>query len=409
MNTASRYILSQIMKPLLVSVAIGLLLLLSERMVRLLEITLGQTQALSLVFEMLSYLVPHYLGFALPGAFFIGLMLGFNNLSKNSEVDAFLAGGIGLHQLVRPLMALSLVFMVLAIAMFGYIQPYTRYAFYMLKNSINTTAVYYLAEEGIFMHIGNKTFSLDNISRESKQFQKVFIFADNGKKSHTTTTANSGRILERGVYNLPVLRLTDGKVMRVNLPRPGGSGAEGAAGKGLKNAKVSFYERLDTLLGKEAGPLRRERGQSRRELTLMELWRHIDNPPGDITRNEIVSEFNDRVIRILMIPVLPLLAIPFALSRRRGYRSYRFATAIVLLIAFNEILQNGRRAVMLGAMPPLIVQWLPFALFAGFAFWNFYRAGFTLASPTLDPIWERVHAIVKRVSAAAQKLIGIQT
>lgn len=401
MNTTSRYILGQIMKPLIVSVAIGLLLLMSERMVRLLEITLGQTQALSLVFEMLSYLVPHYLGFALPGAFFIGLMLGFNNLSKNSEVDAFMASGIGLHQLVRPLVALSLVFSILAFAMFGYIQPYARYAFYLLKYSINTTGVYYLAEEGIFMHIGNKTFSLDNISRESKQFQNVFIFADNGKKSHTTTTAKSGRILERGVYNLPVLRLSEGKVMRV------GQADADKPDTPPKSAKISFYERLDTLLGKEAGPLQRERGLNRRELTIIELWNYFDNPPPKITRNEIVSEFNDRVIRILMIPVLPILAIPFALSRRRGYRSYRFATAIILLIAFNEILQNGRRAVLLGSVSPLVAQWLPFAVFAGFAFWNFYRTGFTLAAPTLDPVWERIHGIVRKISLRAQKLIGI--
>ena len=110
-----------------------------------------------------------------------------------------------------------------------------------------------------------------------------------------------------------------------------------------------------------------------------------------------------------MIPVLPLLAIPFALSRRRGYRSYRFATAIILLIAFNEVLQNGRRIVLLGTMPPLVAQWLPFAIFAGFAFWNFYRTGFTLAAPTLDPIWERVHVIVRKISVGAQKLVGIKT
>lgn len=405
MSTASRYILSQIMKPLLVSIAIGLMLLLSERMVRLLEITLGQTQALSLVFEMLSYLVPHYLGFALPGAFFIGLMLGFNNLSKSSEVDAFLASGIGLHQLLRPMIALSMVFCIFAFAMFGYIQPFTRYAFYMLKNSINTTGVYYLAEEGIFMHIGNKTFSLDSISRESKQFQRIFIFADNGKKAHTTTTALKGQILERGVYNLPVLRLTDGKVLRVAQGKAAGKTEDTQTP--LPNGKVSFYGRLDTLLGKEAGPLRRSRGLNRRELTIVELWQHMDNPPHKITRNEIASEFNDRVIRILMMPVLPILAIPFALSRRRGYRSYRFATAVVLLIVFNEILQNGRRAVLLGVMPPLLAQWLPFAVFTGFALWNFYRTGFTLATPTLDPIWERIHGTVKKLSLGIQRLIGI--
>ena len=107
MQITSRYILSRTTKPLIGAMTIGLLVLLAERMVRLLDVTLGKKNSFSLVFEMLAYLVPHYLGLAIPAAFFLGLLFGFNKLSKDSEVDAFMASGIGLHQLTNPALTLG--------------------------------------------------------------------------------------------------------------------------------------------------------------------------------------------------------------------------------------------------------------------------------------------------------------
>ncbi|HHK74621.1 MAG TPA: LptF/LptG family permease, partial [Rhizobiales bacterium] len=196
---------------------------------------------------------------------------------------------------------------------------------------------------------------------------------------------------------LPVLRLSDGLVIRVKPPKKG---------EKAKPAEVTFYDRVDSLLGKERGPVRRARGKDQRELTLFELWQRMDSPPPKTTRAELTAELNDRIMRILIIPILPILAIPFAMSRRRGYRSYRFATAAVLLVVFNELLQNGKRAVALGNMSPLIGQWLPITLFAAFSIWSFYRTAFTIAAPRLDPVWERLHEPAKLFLNKLVKRLG---
>src|SRR3990170_5847246 len=116
-----RYIVRQVLKPLLTAVSIGLLMLLAERMVRLLDVTLGKKNSFSVVFELLAYLVPHYLGLALPAAMFLGLLFGFNRLSKDSEIDAFLAAGIGLHRLVRPVVGLAVVLALVSLGIFGWL------------------------------------------------------------------------------------------------------------------------------------------------------------------------------------------------------------------------------------------------------------------------------------------------
>jgi lipopolysaccharide export system permease protein len=104
MRTFDRYILSQIFPSLGMTLMVALLILLVERLLRVLDLVLGNSGPLHYVARMLAYLAPHYLGIALPFAFFLAILLTFNRLSRESEFDAFLSAGIGLHQIIRPLL-----------------------------------------------------------------------------------------------------------------------------------------------------------------------------------------------------------------------------------------------------------------------------------------------------------------
>ena len=53
------------------------------------------------------------------------------------------------------------------------------------------------------------------------------------------------------------------------------------------------------------------------------------------------AELHKRLISMLTFPMLPFLAVPFALGRRRNQRAYRFGIALVLLVAFHEIIEQG--------------------------------------------------------------------
>ena len=169
----TKYVLRTISQPLISAIAIGLLVLLADRLVRLLDITLGKKNSFGIVFEMLAYLVPHYLGLALPAALFLGLLFGFNALSKNSELDAFMATGVGLHQLARPVLMLAAMFSVFAMLIVGWVQPQARYAFRSIVHSVQNVEIFFLAEAGVFMQAGKRTFILDKLSRRSNRFERI--------------------------------------------------------------------------------------------------------------------------------------------------------------------------------------------------------------------------------------------
>ena len=173
LSILDRHVLRQVSLPLLGALVIGLLMLLADRMVNLLDTTLGKKNSFAVVFEMLAYLVPHYLGTAIPAALFLGLLLGFGKMSANSETDAFMASGIGLHRMAMPVIVLGVVMSLLSLAIMGWLQPHARYAYRSVVFDVQNVDVFYLAEEGVFMQAGDRTFIIDSLDRGRNAFERA--------------------------------------------------------------------------------------------------------------------------------------------------------------------------------------------------------------------------------------------
>jgi lipopolysaccharide export system permease protein len=396
---ADRYVLRQVLAPLATALSIGLLVLLAERMVRLLDSTLGKKNSFAVVFEMLAYLAPHYLGLAVPAALFLGLLFGFNRMSKANEVDAFMASGVGLHRLIQPVALLSLMLMAASIAIVGWLQPHTRYLYRAVVFDVKNVDVFYLAEEGVFMQAGTRTFILDHLSRQDNRFTHMFLFDDRSSEGGgtETVTAVRGELIDGSTTRTPVLRLETGHRMEVKpWPDPGSTAAP-------PFAVVSDFVTAETPLGKLSDKVFRPRGNDERELTLPELIARQDDPPKGATLDQMRAELHKRLISILAIPMLPFLALPFALGRRRNQRAYRFGVALIILVAYHEIFEQGAIATAASGASPWLSMWLPFAAITAFAAWRFWTTCFVLGADRLEPYFDR---LARLGSAAKAFLLG---
>ncbi len=391
LTVIDKYVLRQISKPLLASLAIGLLLLLSERLVRLLDVTLGKKNSFGVVFEMLAYLVPHYLGTAIPAALFLGLLFGFNTLSKNHEIDGMNAAGIGLHRLLRPALFLAFLFSLASLVMFGWLQPQTRYAYRSVLFDVTNVDAFYLAEEGVFMQSGGRTFILDKLNRSDNSFERIFVFDYNGPGGSETLTSSSGKLITVPGQTRPILRLKDGR--RLLVERWPTMKVEGSA----VPASVAEFEQTDTPLGKVSKNLFRPRGDDEREMTLPEIYQQMDNPPENTTVNAMRAEFHRRIINVVSMLILPLLAIPFAIGRARSPRAYRMAIALTLLVAFHEVIEQGALAAKLGTFSPWMAMWLPMALLSAFAVWRFWVASYRIAGDGFDNVFLPISDTISRL------------
>jgi len=397
-----RYVLRQVLTPLGASLGIGLCMLLAERLVRLLDKTLGKNNSVGAVFELLAYLVPHYLGTAVPAALFIGLLFGFSKLSKSNELDAMLASGVGLHRLAWPVFLLALVFTLASTFIFGWLQPMTRYAYRSLIFDITSVDAFYLAEEGVFMETGSRTFILDKLDRSNNTFKRIFLFDYHGDQGAETLTASDGVLIPVPGQTRPVLRLNNGHRLKVN------NWPNNLKGEEPETAGVAEFTTTDTPLGKVSKDLFRPRGNDEQELFITELASSDHSAFKNVKPDEIRSELHRRIVSILSMLLLPFLAMPFAIGRARSPRAYRIAIALGLLVAYYEIIQQGALATRTSGLSPWLTQWLPLALLAAFSFWRFYVVSFRLGGEGLDrwlvPLQEGAARITTRVLA----LFGIR-
>src|SRR5690349_7716470 len=104
-----RYMLKRVLGPLAAAIVIGMAALLLERLIRLLDLFANRGGPLTLILKMLGNLVPHYLGIALPAAFFVGILYATLRLSNDSELDVMRASGLSLRRLAAPMLLVAVL------------------------------------------------------------------------------------------------------------------------------------------------------------------------------------------------------------------------------------------------------------------------------------------------------------
>lgn len=359
-----RYILRQVFPPLAFTLLIALLVLLVERMLRVLDSVLGSQGTMQVVFELLAYLVPHYLGLALPMALFLGIYFAFRRLSRESEMDAILASGTGLHQLMRPVMLSAVLLSLFAVLIFNTLQPHSRYAYRSVLSSVQNMSIEALIQPGVFVSSDNTTLMVEEISPDRRQFRRIFMHEEDKQADEAATiTAREGILTESEDDSPPFVQLFNG--VRLTTPVEPGK-VEGArefeSGSERSDGLLRFNE-MQTVLGEDAYDAVQPRGEDEREYTIPELWNLKDNPPEGLERSRLLAEMNERLVRIASILVLPFMAVPLALSNRRSQRSSGVAVGVITLLAFNEALQQGVRMVRREQVEPLLGAWGPLLIF----------------------------------------------
>lgn len=370
--TIDRYIAGKILVPLAATFGIGLVFLLADRVMGLLDNTIGKDNVLGVLFEMLAYLSPYYVGLAIPTALFLGVLLGFSRMAQDNEIGAILASGIGLHRLSVPVLALSVVSLLASVIVTGWLQPHGRYAYRAVIFAVRNVEVFYLAEEGVFMQAGSRTFIFDELDRSEKRAHRVFIYDDRGpEQGITTITAKEGQLLQAEGEPRPTLRLEKGSVMKIE-PKP-----NLVAGP-VPSPDNNEFVTADTPIGRISDEEFRERGIDERELTLIELLERQTNPPSGSSANAMVAELHNRLVKMMTILVLPFLAIPFALARSRTHRASNIGVAIILLFIYNHFIEQGTIATSSKGASPWLTIWLPFAVMTLLTLVRFWRACFMI-------------------------------
>lgn len=384
-NTISRYILRRVLVYLFAMTGLALLALLLERMIRVMGIITNWEGGLTLVARMMLNLVPHYLGMALPAAFFFGVLLTFNHLNRNGELAVLQASGLGLMRLLRPVIGLALLLATLAAVTFSHLQPYGRYAYRTIAKDASHVTLGSSVMPGKFFHTDDMTFMAERVSPNGTRLERIFVFERGENGAGATTTAEEGSFQTAAETGELMLLLRNG--IRTETKPDGG-----AAGTLTFNEYRWPIQQGD-------GWADRPRGKDERELTLPELWEARDSPPPNISEAEINAELHSRIVHILSMLFLPFLAMPLGLGGARTGQTYGIGLGVLLLVVYENAVQFGLSLAANELLPPIFGLWVPFLIFAVGSSIFFLRSALRIVSEPLGSLPARIEGIVTTVSA----------
>ncbi len=368
-----RYLTGLLWPPLALSLGVVLLAMTLERLLRLFDLVAATGSGLGPVFLMVANLIPHYVGLALPAAFFASIFMVVTKLGEDNELDALLAAGRSIVELTRPFLIVAVLLSIFSLYLYGYLQPYSRYRYHVVLYDAIHSAWDARVQENVFADAGRGfVLTADQVDATGRTLTGVFI-RRNLDGVDEVTTARGGKLLTTRDGRQLLLELEDGRIVREDS---GGEVEDLHFVHGTANEDFT----------PDTAPFR-PRGESERELTLPELWRAMQDPAPPIPIAELAGELNARLARALTVPLLPLLAFPLGMASKRGRRAPGVVIACLLLLFLHHGVQLGESLAETGKVPAIPAVWTPVAVFAAIAVWLFRGS---LSSPGQNPVTRAV-------------------
>lgn len=370
---------------------VTMIALLLERTLRLLDMLAASNDRFGFVAQLAVNLVPHYVGLTLPAAFFLALLVVVNRLNQASEVDAFLAAGVSLTRLAAPYLCLAAALTAVSLLVFGFLQPYSRYAYRAVLHSAQNAGWNGLVPaETILIPSTNLTVTADEADAAGQQLSRVLVRRITEQGREEITTAGMAE----------VRRMPDGKSVRLEL-KNGQQLRFNADGRPEVLSFKAFTMQLPL-----TGPARllRARGGDERELTLFELARQAGNDNSAIPREALKGELYGRLAKAFVLPLLALLGVPLGLSAKRSGRAPGMIVGGFLLLAFFHAVQLGQGLAATGRASAELAVGGPFLAFAIIASTVFLTSRKRPGETPVGRVLEYISSLIARLQPKATGL-----
>lgn len=373
----SRYMLRLLVRPLAGTLLLVLPALLLERLLRLFNLLAGAGSPAASIAQLVLYLIPHYLGLAVPAALFLAVYVVVSRLSQNHELDALQASGLSLAWLSRPFLAVGLACALLGVALYGYVQPVSRYAYRAALSSLMDAGWNATLVPGEFAQIGKRlTVHVERRDPETGLLHGIFLHQRQQDGTDVLTTAATGRMLLSVETSELLLELQDGRQLAVDP-----QGQAHTVTFSASEQSRPFVRRL---------PIFRLRGADEREMTLDELWTGRERADAPVAPRRMAGELHARLVRSASLLLLPLLAMPMGLAAKRSRRSVAILLGAAILVLYQQALQLAESLGAIGRLDAPLALWLLFLLFAAFSILVFRHSNLHPEEGPFDRILARM-------------------
>jgi len=309
-----------------------------------------------LVFNLLKHL-PLLLSLTL----FLTVLITLTRWYKDSEMVIWFSSGLGLANLIKPIIIFSLPIIILIASLSLYISPWAVYKAEEFKKGLESRDELATITPGIFKESksDNRIFYVEGFSELGNVVKNIFVQSiQNGKVG--VIIANEGERIENE-------RGEDYIVMK-----------EGRRYEGQPNSKefsTTYFTEYGVLIEKEA----------RKIISVGEVYEAkstLELLASDSSRYK--AELYWRISLPISALLLVFLAIPLSVINPRSGRSVNIIMALLLFVIYNNLLGVSHSIVSIGNTKIWYGLWPVHLCFATIAFYLLYRR--TLNLPLLPKV-----------------------
>lgn len=347
-RTIHKYIFGEVWPVFLSTLLIFTLIVVASRILSIMEWVVNRGIHPIHVIKLVLFLLPKVILFVLPAATLMAVLIGFLRMSGDNEIIALNASGISLHQMLPPVVALSLAGCFLAGFISLFASPWGNRAFQETIFRIVQSRADIQIKERIFYEVfDDVVFYVNSISSKEGVMQNVFVVDKRDQDTTHSIVAKEGRILHGQEKNLITIRFINGVVFMGD--------------RELTTARTMHFKTYDLNLNlKDIIPPLDEMKRSPDELYLKEILQQLrEIPKGEVRNNELVIKLFEIFTIPLAVIFMGLIGAPLGAQIRSQGRSVGIALGLVVFLAYYLCLMGARSICEQGAVQPAIGMWLP--------------------------------------------------
>lgn len=348
MRRLDRYMLAEILGPLVLGFFVYTTILMLQALFKSAELIIRSGVEVATVLRLLTLSLPWIVVMTIPMAFLFGILIAVGRLSSDSELVAIRASGVSLFSLYRPILLLSVLLMGLNVYLMVSVLPEGNHALQQLRIEIMTQSITEEVEPRIpHTGWGDKVLYIFESPPGERRWKGTFM-ADavptQGKSE--VVVAEWGEAHSEGDQVL--LNLDQAYTHIVDMSNP-------------SEYQLAYNVDLDLLIAgmaqqRAATSVRR----SLRELNLQELiQRTLDESLTEDVRNLASVEIHKKFSIPAACLVFGLLGLPLGFSNSRGGRSSGFAISIGVILIYYVMLNSGEDIAREGKLPAWLAVWFP--------------------------------------------------
>ncbi|MDP6597447.1 MAG: LptF/LptG family permease [Candidatus Poribacteria bacterium] len=380
MRILTKYTLKELIPPFLLSLLSFTSMLLLEEIFRLTKLFVKKGISPFYLLELLIYVLPATLVLTIPMSTLVGILVGLGRFATDNEITAMKAHGVGFHQLLWPVLVVSICISAFDFFFMDFALPRGNQAYWALKRDISRRNPAVVLEAGTVMRElerDGKIWMFDFTHPETGDLQNVRVWDAIWSGRPRFVTATHARVdYEEG---RAWLKLFNGKSYE-SIPDVTNANAFRVTSFNQNRISLDLTEDIERSKANTKRP---------RSMTIKDLRTYI-NQELKLQSNNADSRFmTDKLLyaeveyhKKFSIPfaciVFSLIGVPLGLIVRKSGKMVGFGIGNGLILVYYLLLQFGQNTGRSGILSPALSMWLPNIIIGlggvGFLFYWLYQA-----------------------------------